>query len=217
MLTLTDIINRTRTVLSDPVSLRFSDELLQEAVSNAMQTLSDRLPREEHIDFIVAISGRNQALAGLALPLYLIDIRISILPDDETVLEPDLHFTYRMIDGQPVIHFLGELIPQAGQTLQVAYAACQTLSGLDGADTSTLPDGAFTALVNGAAGHACLLRSHMLLETSGVKPGEVDHLLQLAQLRLDLFEKNLDDLRIYQEFGFPQGFTLDKWDNHGVF
>lgn len=217
MLTLTDIINRTRTVLSDPASLRFSDELLQEAVSNAMQTLSDRLPRDEHIDFIVTISGRNQVLAGLVLPLYLIDMRTSLSSEDEAILEPDLNFTYRMVDGQPAIHFLGDFIPQAGQTLQVAYAACQTLSGFDGADTSTLPDGAFTALVNGAAGHACLLRSHLLLETSGVKPGEVDRLLQLAQLRLDLFEKNLADLRIYQEFGFPQGFTLDKWDNHGVF
>jgi len=122
-----------------------------------------------------------------------------------------------MENGQPVVRFLGSSVPQAGDPLRVTYAAPQVLSGLDSAVDTTLPESALTAIVNGTAGHAALLRAHALLEASGGSPGEVDRLLQIAQLRLDIFEKNLADLRIFQEFGFPQGFALDQWDHRGEF
>jgi len=215
MFTLTELIARVRTLLNDPNSLRFSDETLQEGARHALQTFSDRLPRELELEFTVVESGRSQTLSGLDAPLYLMHIAYPASTSD--LLEPDANFSYRMLDGQPVVHFLGGLVPQAGELLRVAYAAPHTLGGLDAPAETTLPDGAFTAMVNGTAGHASLLRAHALLETSGVRPGDVDRLLKLAQLRLDLFEKNLADLQIFQEFGFPPGFALDQWDNHGVF
>jgi hypothetical protein len=44
----------------------------------------------------------------------------------------------------------------------------------------------------------------------------VGQLLQIAQLRLDLFQKNLAEQKVYQEFGFPRGFALDDWDHREV-
>ena len=217
MFTLTELITRVRTLLSDPTALRFSAEVLQEGARNALQALSDRLPRELELDLNAVQSGRIQPFSGLTSPLYLMRIGYPVAGGNINQLEPEVNFSYRMEDGQPVVHFLGSPVPQTGDLIHVIYAAPHTLSGLDAAAETTLPEGALAALVNGTAGHASLLRAHALLETSGGRPGEVDSLLKVAQIRLDIFEKNLADLRIFQEFGFPQGFALDQWDHREVF
>jgi hypothetical protein len=67
-------------------------------------------------------------------------------------------------------------------------------------------------LVSGAAGEACLLRASGLAESYGTRPEEVTRLLEIGQLRLDAFDKTLSGLKVLQEFGFPPGFALDKWD-----
>lgn len=209
---LTQIIARLREVLADSSSLRFSDASLEEGIRQAMQEIDTRMPQVIESSAVLAADGRDQSLSGLKDPLYLISIRYTgagITLD----LEPEVQFSYRMSGGQPVVHFVGETVPRAGDTLLVTYAACHTLSGLDSASTTSLPDGLQTALVNGAAGHACLQRVHMLQEKMGAKPGEISQLLQVAKLRLELFQKNLAGQKILQEFGFPRGFALDQWDH----
>ncbi len=218
MSNLNELIIRVREILNDPSALRFSETVLEEGVRQAMQRINDRLPQVLETEVPVVESGRNQPLTGLSDPIYLISIAYPVSASETCELEPEVQFSYRMQAGQPIVHFLGSLVPQAGEKLSVSYAARHTLSGLEGALSTTLPDGVLTGLVNGAAGHACLLRAHALTEASGVKSSEVAQLLQIAQLRLDLFEKNLADLKVFQEFGFPPGFSLDQWDaRHEVF
>jgi len=212
MSNLNEIITRVREILTDPNASRFSDTVLEEGVKQAMQRINDRLPQVLEAEITVAESGRNQPLAGLSDPIYLISIGYPVSQSETSKLEPEIQFSYRMQSGQPIVHFLGNLCPQAGEKMTVCYAARHTLSGLEDDLTTTLPDGVLTGLVNGAAGHACILRAHALTEASGVRRGEVAQLLQIAQLRLDLFEKNLADLKVFQEFGFPPGFSLDQWD-----
>lgn len=209
---LSQIITRLREVLSDPSALRFSDASLEEGIRQAMQEIDNRLPQVIEASVTLASDGRDQPLAGLDNPLYLISIRYTGV--DRTLdLEPEVQFSYRMSAGQPVVHFVGEIEPRTGDALLVTYAACHTLSGLDSAGSTSLPNGMQTALVNGAAGHACLQRVHMLQEKMGAKPGEISQLLQIAQLRLNMSEKNLQGQKIMQEFGFPRGFALDQWDH----
>jgi hypothetical protein len=212
---LSQIIARLREVLADPAALRYSDAHLEEAIRQAMQEIDNRLPRVVETSMTVANDGRDQPLSGLDDPIYLLSIRYTS-SSGSLELEPEVQFSYHMSAGQPLVHFIGSLVPRMGDTLSVSYAACHTLSGLDSAITTTLPDGLQTALVNGAAGHACLQRVHALHGTTGAKPGEVGQLLQIAQLRLDLFQKNLAEQKVYQEFGFPRGFALDDWDHREV-
>jgi len=208
-----DVLTRLREVLSDPSSVRFPDVMLEEAVRQALREVDGILPQVVENEISIAASGRDQPLPGLVDPLYLISVSLPV-GDETCALEPEVGFTYRMSGGQWVVHFIGGLLPQPGQILKVTYASRHTLSGLDSVSTTTLPEGLITALVNGAAGHACLLRAHALNGVNGVKPGEIGQLLQIAQLHLDLFQKNLNDQKVYQEFGFPPGFTLDQWDKN---
>lgn len=210
---LSELITRVRGMLEDPLGLRFSDQLLEEGVRQALQEVNDHLPQVLETEINVNTSGRDQPLTGLSCPLYLIHIRYPVSAAPECQLEPEVQFSYRMQAETPMVHFLGNAIPQEGERMIICYAARHTLAGLDGAATSTLPEEALTALVIGAAGHACVLRVHTVSEAQGVRSGEVNQLLQIAQLHLDRFEKNLNGLKVLQEFGFPRGFALDKWDD----
>lgn len=207
---LSDLISRLRTVLADPLATCFSDSVLEEAIRQALQEVDNRMPQVIQMDKTVTVSGRDQALDGLIDPLYLVSIRFA---DDEDELEPGLHFTYQLSNGVLMAHFTGSRVPEVGEILKINYASRHTVGGLDGAASTSLTDGMLSALVNGAEGHACVLRTHALQGASGVKSSEVGELLTIAQIRLDQFQKNLADLKIYQEFGFPQGFRLDRWDN----
>ena len=208
-----DVVTRLREVLSDPLGTRFPDAMLEEAVRQALREVDGTLPRVIEDEMTISSSGRDQPLPGLVDPLYLISLSLPA-GDESCALEPEVGFTYRISGGQGVVHFVGGLVPQTGQILKVTYASRHTLNGLDAALVTTLPEALITAVVNGAAGHACLLRAHSLHGVSGVKPGEIGQLLQIAQLRLDLFQKNLNEQKVYQEFGFPPGFALDPWDKN---
>ena len=74
MSNLNEIISRVREMLNDPSALRFSETVLEEGVRQAMQTINDRLPQVLETEVTVAESGRNQPLAGLSDPIYLISI-----------------------------------------------------------------------------------------------------------------------------------------------
>jgi hypothetical protein len=211
---LAQIISRVREVLSDPGSLRFSDASLEEGIRQAMQEINHSLPQIMESSVTLETCSREQAFPSLVKPLYILSIRCNT-SHGEVDLEPEVGFYYRMNGDQPMVHFTGPHAPTVGDTLTISYAACHSLSGLDGEITTSLPEGLASALVNGAAGQACLLRVQTLHGTTGTKPGEIGQLLQIAQLRLDLFQKNLADQKVFQEFGFPPGFRLDRWDAPG--
>ena len=206
------IITRVREILADPGALRFSDASLEEGIRLALQEIDHSVPQVMESVMTLETNSRNQAFPSLVKPLYILSIRCNN-GDGEVEFEPEVGFSYRMNGEQPMVHFIGPRVPGAGDTLTVVYAACHTISGLDEASSTSLPEGLAGALVNGAAGQACLLRVHALHGTTGAKPGEIGQLLQIAQLRLDLFQKNLADQKVFQEFGFPPGFRLDQWDH----
>jgi hypothetical protein len=70
-------------------------------------------------------------------------------------------------------------------------------------------------LVNGAAGHACLLRAVSLSGAYGAHPNEVTRLMEISRLRLEQFSTAIGSLKTLQEFGFPPGVYLDNEDTHG--
>ena len=118
-----------------------------------------------------------------------------------------------MNGGVPTLHFFGDVIPQAGETLQVTYAAVNTIEGLDNAVSTTLPAVCEPALVNGAAACASALRAASLLEAYGSRPEESARLLETSRTGMEQFNHMLDGLKMLQEFGYPPGFALDAWDN----
>jgi len=210
--TLAEIETRILAVLQDPNGTRFSSGLLDAAVRLALDTLDQRLPRLSEIEVTIETGGREQALSGLEDCLYLVGL--CIVHSGQTIreLEPESEFTYRFQDGLPWLHFSGRRLPKSGEVLRVTYAASHKLDGLDGKTITTLPAAFESALVNGAAGHACLLQATRLAETYGTHPDETTRLMEISRIRLAEFGQTLSNLKVLQSFGFPPGFALDADD-----
>jgi hypothetical protein len=212
MTTLPEIQIRIAQVLEDPDGKRFSASLLAEAVRQALNTFDQRLPRLLSIEVPVASGGRDQLLTTIPGCLYLVNLTVLHGNRTRSELEPEGEFSYQFEGEQLRLHFSGTCFPKNGDVLRITYAANHQIEGLDGAEETTLPAGYESAMVIGAAGHACLLRATMLTEAYGSRPEETTRLLEISRLHLDEFGRTLGNLKVLQEFGFPPGFALDNWD-----
>ena len=209
MLTLENTINHVRQVLDDAAASRFSDDLLESAVRQALARIDESMPLVSNAELEVVTGGRDQALADMENCLYLIDLHTENAPDGE------LEYVYTLQGGTIQLHFSGVYTPQAGEILTLTVAGRNTLSGLDGALTTSLPESAAAALEFGAAGFACLLRAAVVAEAYGARPGESARLVEQSRLWLEQCANALQALKNLQEFGFPPGFKLDAWDRRG--
>ena len=215
MTKLTELKASVRLLLEDASAARFSDNLLQTALRQALDGLNARLPLLKSLDFLITTPGRDQALSGLNGCRYLVSLDWITPAGVEKSLEAGSQFSYLLLESGPVLHFSGADYPQPGDTLNLRYAADHTIEGLDGATTTSLAASCETALVNGAAGHACRLRAASLVERPGSRLEDTARLVEIGRLWLEAFERGLGSLRILQDFGFPPGFSLDQWDMRG--
>jgi hypothetical protein len=212
MITLTNFKSRMLQVLEDPEGKRFDNAALEEAIRQAISLLDQRLPNIAVCTFTVTVGGRDQSITGLGECLYLVTVCINPESSSSRELEPESGFSYRLQNSEPLLHFSGRRTPHTGDVIKVTYACPHSLSGLDTAAVTTIPASCESALVNGAAGQACLLRASLLTEAYGTRPVECSRLLEISHLLMDRFEQSLAQFKTIQEFGFPPGFALDADD-----
>lgn len=219
MPTIEDIRNRVRQILDDASGDRFSGAMLENAIRQALARLDEKLPLIRSLDQPITNSGRDVTLTGLMNPLYL--IKVCILPVEAGSMpsasggcaqEIKTGYSYSLQGTTGSLHFNGPSFVSEGECLRVTYAAQNTLTGLDGAAETSLPDAASTALETGAASFACLLRAASLAEAYGARAGESARLVEQSKLWKQLSEESLSKLKTFQPFEFPAGFALDQWD-----
>jgi hypothetical protein len=207
-----DLKTRIRALLEDENARRFSDALLAAALRRALDDLELQLPNIAELEWTAVTAGRDQPLPALTGCRYIICVTLPESNAAEQVLKPEEHFTYFLKDGVPTLHFNGSYIPQAGAALMVRCASGYAIEGFEGEGATTLPAAFESALVNGTAAEACILRAGSIAERSGVHPSEVSRLLEIGHLWRETFARNLSGLKVLQDFGFPAGFALDRWD-----
>lgn len=219
MPTLEDIRNRVRQILDDTSGDRFSSVMLDTAIRQALARLDERMPLIRSLDLQITTSGRDVTLTGLDHPLYLIEVYI--LPASTGSMpasaggskqEAKTGYSYSLQGTSGSLHFNGTSLLSVGECLRVTYAAQNTLTGLEGATETSLPDAASEALETGAASFACLLRAASLAETYGARAGESARLVEQSKLWKQISEESLSKLKTFQHYEFPAGFALDKWD-----
>jgi hypothetical protein len=207
-----DINNRVRVLLDDGGATRFSEDLLGLALGQALETINQRLPRILNAEHTVTLAGREQSLPALSGCRYLINVTLLLADGTSRAYEPESCFTYVLNDGTPTLHFLGSHIPAVDERFEVQYCAGYTIEGFDGASATTLLEELEDALVQGCAARACVLRSGSLVEGYGRSGDESARLLEMGHQWERDFERALNGLKTLQEFGFPPGFALDRWD-----
>ena len=212
MTNLAEINSQLRALLDDSNAKRYTDSLLDAAIVQTLEEISQRLPGLLSAQHTVTIAGRDQVLSALTGCRYIVSIIRLEGSAACCELEPETSFTYLLLDGVPTLHFLGGDIPNIGETLIIHYAANYTLEGLAGQSATTLPATLENALVIGAAAQACFIRATNLVESYGLYGNESKRLEQVANGWRATFERTLNGLKTLQEFGFPPGFPLDLWD-----
>ena len=210
MITLATTKNQVRALLDDAAADRFGDDLLEAAARLALQGIDAQLPNILSLAHTVVTAGRDQSITSMAACLYLMDLFVQRAAEDPPLSGVEYSSTLRTDTLQ--IHFSGSHIPQTGEILQLTYAARHTLSGLDLAVSTTLPDALAPALDYGTAAHACLIRAASLAEAYAARPGESSRLAERAGVLLDLFKMVLDGIKNFGAPVFPQGFALDSWE-----
>ena len=212
MANLEDVKTRVRQILDDAAGTRFTDTLLENAARQALTRLDEALPLMRSLDVTRTDSGRDQALTGLTGPLFLVKvIKIPDLPESRET-EIRYGFTCSLAGDSAALHFSGPVIPRAGESLRVSYASRNTLAGLDGAEATTVPETALTALHYAYASAACLLRAASVSEAYGARPGESARLVEQSKVWMETAERDLQNMKNQQEFAYPAGFALDRWD-----
>ena len=210
MITLATTKNQVRALLDDAAADRFGDDLLEAAARLALQGIDAQLPNILSLAHTVVTAGRDQSITSMAACLYLIDLFVQRATEDPPLKGVEFSSTLRADTLQ--IHFSGSHIPQAGEILQLTYAARHTLSGLDLAVSTTLPDALAPALDYGTAAHACLIRAASLAEAYAARPGESSRLAERAGHFFSRFHAALEGSRNFSAPVFPQGFPLDPWE-----
>ena len=212
MTKLDDINANIRILLDDSAATRFSDNLLGLALAQAIEEINQRVPRILSAEHTVTLAGRDQTLPALSGCRYIISVNMLLEDGSSRDLEPETCFTYILNEGTPTLHFFGSNIPAVGERFIVLYCAGYTIEGLGGETITTLPVELENALIEGSAARACILRAGSLAEGYGRRSEESARLMEIGRRWERNFERALNGLKTLQEFGFPPGFPLDRWD-----
>lgn len=212
MTKLDDINTQVRVLLDDSAAARYSADLLNLALGQALEEINQRVPRILSAEHTVTLAGRDQPLPALSGCRYLINLTRTLADGSSRALEPESGFTYVLSGGVPTLHFLGNTLPAEGEQFYVEYCAGYTIEGYNGETATSLPEELEHALIEGSAARACILRAGSLAEGYGRRGDESARLMEIGRRWEQSFARALDGFKTLQEFGFPPGFPLDRWD-----
>jgi hypothetical protein len=209
---LAEFITRLRQTLGDPAGERYGESLLAEALRKALAGYDQAAPLVRIQDVIFAGDGRQQALAGLGGLLSLQQVVYPYVDENS----PATHaYTWYWLDGVAVLDLSTRAAPRAGETARLTFSARNTIAGLDGAAETSLPAEHDTALVEGAAAFAQMMRALSINEAYNNRNTQLD-LLEESRRRLESYEemlRRIGRLAFTPPGAFAAGgWRLDRWD-----
>lgn len=205
-----DYRSRILTILGDSTGSRYSQTQVDEALRSALDEYSTACPANARASFTVVIPGKRQTISGLSHFQFFIEVQWPADPDPEV----NRVKTWRsgFVDGVPQIQFSQER-PQAGDVINLVFAAGHTIDGLDEAAVTTVPPVHESLLALGAAAHAAVARSTQISEQLTSRVSNATQLLTWGNDRLAEFRTILTTLALVKtNQASPGGWTLDYWD-----
>jgi hypothetical protein len=219
-MTLTEMRTRVTQMLMDTGMAVWSTEVLDEALRQALAAYSTAAPCTGEVTITIPVAGDVDlnAVSGL---VDVIDVRWPYQAGKADALQPVNRVTgwrcWRDLDKPTLeLRTAAGTSPASGDDLRVRYTLAHQLSGLDGAEQSTIPLIHYTLLVRGAAGYAALFRAVDRVENRsyGSRRVEPTLLQSWADAVLQRFHRDLDGLRGRQipPRGNPR-WRMDVWDS----
>lgn len=212
---LSTLTTRLLLILGDNPSTptRYLAALTNESFRQAIAEYSFAQPLIVTATVTVTVAGRDQSLATL---LRLVNVTQILYPwvDDTTEINPLQQYYLFFSNGAPIVHIGGTRVPAVDEKLRVTYAATHLLDGLDDAAIFTIPAVHFNLILQGAAGHAAILRSTLIVEAYANRDPDTNQVHAFGVEMLAAFRQQLHALHT-QAGRQPlpaNGFKLDQWD-----
>lgn len=209
---LTGIRERVEEKLADKTNTIWSRTWLDEAIRDALFDYSQINPQDK-IDTVTASADTYELdISSLTGVLSVSEVWTPYTAADPE--HPPHRRTFRHWFDSKILYFPGYQV-QNGDVARVFYTALQTLDGLDGASSTTLPDIDETLLVTGALGHAATSRAIDLTEKVSVGQATAQQVRAWGLSKLQEFRAGLNAVgrRIaLQASGSVETGGLDRYD-----
>jgi hypothetical protein len=185
MKTIAEYRSQTLIILGDTAGRRYSEAQLDQALRQALERLGSYRPaRETYKVSIETIEIRDAVINWCPGPdSEILTVRNS---SGEWLGASD----YRTA-GKTYISIYSGPIPTAGDWLLLEISVPHTISGLDGAGTTTVSESLMTTICTGAAGYAMQIRARSVTEVFGKRPEDTDKLILQSNELLNQFYKDL--------------------------
>ena len=180
-----------RVLLGDAAGRRYSDEMLDMGLREALGVYRSYCPRKE------TVMQRAQAVDGMSvmLPAPPLDPGVEIL----TVRDADtglwLEFAVYTTDRNTYINCYSGPVPAAGARLSLELSCPHFIKGLDEHPVTTVPDAHSVTVCSGAAGYAMRIRARSVTEVFGKRPEDREALMNQADQMITEYFEALSRLR----------------------
>lgn len=218
-LTLTEIRSRVTHMLMDTGQEIWPVEVLDEAVRQALAVYSQVYPclREAIVPTPAAGDLELSSLPGL---VDVIAVRWPYMADKAESLQPPnrvIGWRFWREPDRPILELrtLPGCNPLAGDPLYMRYSCVHTVTGLDDAQTGSVPPEHTALLVRGSAGYAALFRAIDKVENRsyGSRRTEPSLLQNWGNAVLGRFHQELEALRRRPlPVHTRTQWRLDRWD-----
>lgn len=209
--TLTALRDRVEVQLADAGNVTWSTADLDEALRQALDAYSLRMPRRTVVSLTLTQAGREIDVSSLTFTSIE---HVWWLHDVSRSGYPPRYVTFEVWPG-PLLYVTDPAEPAAGDVLRLWITTHHTLDGLDGATTTTVPEEHATLLAQGAAAFAVLQRRVLVSETLNDNEWAPRNLKEWAEARMAEFRRQLEGLArqsAARAAGLAPGPPLDRWD-----
>ncbi len=203
MKTITDYRTETLITLGDTAGKRYSEAQLDSALRQALIRLNKSRPVRETYRVKVADREIRDVIINWC-PGPGADI-LSVRDESGEWLNTADYRT----GGKLLLTIYNSRVPEVGETLQLEVTGAHTISGLDDAGNTTVPDALMQTICTGAAGYAMRIRARSVTEVFGKRPEDTDKLILQAGFLLADFEADLE-LR-----SLSAAMHSDPWPHRG--
>jgi len=202
---------RVLDILGNATVTRFANDILDEGLRSALTEFSNALPNVITAAEVVATTGREQTLSILDAK-QILNVAYPYDVTDQTLNLQYSWYAYRSNDTH-VIQFSGDIIPQAGETMLITYAAPHSIDNLDSAVGTTVNDQYDTLLANGAAGFCAVMRASQVGES--FRTQDYARMQDWGLKSIAAFRATLARIRMDNTYAIPvpqSGWRMDRKD-----
>ncbi len=180
-------------ILKDSANAVWSTNELSDALRLALMEYSNSYPHRLRKSVPLTASSRFYDLT--TAPFSITDILWIdhvLYPYDETLATGPL-LPFELHDNTLVV--LTTSLPLVGEVMHLAYALAHTITNLDSATETTVPNNHAFTLATGAAGHAAIAKSGQIAREFNWPPAASKDMLDWSSYLLDDFRRALDSIQ----------------------